>query len=147
MQVLLKESVEHLGEVGDLVDVKDGYGRNYLVPKGFATIVTRKNRKSIETEIAVHTSRKEAELEVLREEAKTISEAKCTVAVKADENDKLYGSVTQEEVAKSLAISGIKIDPRKISIPKQIKSIGVFDVRVKLHKEISADLKVWVVKE
>lgn len=147
MRILLKESVEHLGESGQLVEVKAGYARNFLVPYGKAVVVTRSNKKSIEKEIEKYVVLEEKRLVGLRELATKISEANCTVAVQADENDKLYGSVTTEEIAKALKLSGLDISPKSIKIGKALRSIGVFEVKVHLDATIDAVLKVWVVKE
>jgi large subunit ribosomal protein L9 len=147
MQVLLKQSVEHLGETGELVDVKAGYARNFLVPKGKAVPVNRKNRRSIEMEIQKFKALEDKRLEKLREQASSLSEANCTVAVQADENDKLYGSVTQEDIARALKIAGFDVAPKTVRIPKPIRAIGVFEVKVMFGSDVSADLKVWVVKE
>ena len=147
MEILLKEPVEHLGSTGQLVDVKAGYARNYLIPKGKAIYVTRKNRKSIEKEIGKYEVLEQKRLAGLRDYAEKVSNTNCTVAVKADENDRLYGSVTAEEIARSLAVAGIEVTPKAISIPKAIRSIGVFEVKLNLGSGVNADLKVWVVKE
>lgn len=147
MRILLKESVEHLGESGQLVEVKPGYARNFLVPKGKAVVVTRSNKKSIEKEIEKYKVLEEKRLDDLRDLAGKIAEANCTVAVQADENDKLYGSVTAEEITKSLKLAGIDILPKQVKIGKPIRSIGVFEVKIHLDASIDATLKVWVVKE
>jgi len=147
MRILLKESVEHLGEFGQLVEVKSGYARNFLVPKGKAIVVTKANKKSIEKEIEKFQILEEKRLGGLKQLAAKISEANCTVAVKADENDKLYGSVTAEEIVKALKLSGIEVSSKSIKIAKPIRAIGVFEVKVHLESSIDALLKVWVVKE
>ena len=147
MEVLLKQSVEHLGETGELVKVKAGFARNFLVPKGKAVPVNRKNRKSIEVEIQKFKALEDKRLAKLREQATKLSEANCTVAVQADENDKLYGSVTQEDIARALKIAGYDVAPKTIRIPKPIRAIGVFEVKVLFGSDVAADLKVWVVKE
>ena len=147
MQVLLKQYVDHLGQAGEMTEVKSGYARNYLIPTGRAVIVDKNNRRSVEKEIAKYRALEEKRLTKLREQAKAISEANCTVAVQADENDKLYGSVTQEDIARALKLAGFEIVPKSIRIPKPIRAIGVFEVKVLFGSEISADLKVWVVKE
>jgi large subunit ribosomal protein L9 len=147
MQILLKENVEHLGSTGELVDVKSGYARNYLVPKGYAINVTRKNIKSIEVEIEKFRVIEQKKLAVTQELAKKLAEANCTIAVQADENDKLFGSVTAEEIVKAVKVSDLTIEAKQIKIPRAIKSIGVFDVKVELEMGVVADLKVWVVKE
>jgi large subunit ribosomal protein L9 len=147
MEVLLKESVEHLGELGDLVQVKPGFARNFLIPKGKATLVHRKNRKSIEKEIQKYQAIENKRIDKLRVFADELSKAGCTVAVQADENDKLYGSVASEDIAKALKLGGFDVSPKAISTPKPIRAIGVFEAQVDLGSEVVATLKVWVVKE
>jgi large subunit ribosomal protein L9 len=147
MQVLLKENVEHLGKTGELVDVKSGYARNYLVPKGFAINVTRKNIKSIELEIEKYRVIEQKKLAVTQELAKKLAEANCTIAVQADENDKLFGAVTAEDIVKAIKVSDFNVEAKQIKIPRAIKSIGVFDIKVNFDMGVVADLKVWVVKE
>jgi large subunit ribosomal protein L9 len=147
MEVLLKESVEHLGELGDLVRVKPGYARNFLIPQGKATLVHRKNRKSIEREIQKYQSIEQKRIEKLKSFAAEIEKAGCTVAVQADENDKLYGSVTPEDIAKALKLGGFDVVPKMIKTPKPIRAIGVFEAEVNLGSDVVATPKVWVVKE
>jgi large subunit ribosomal protein L9 len=147
VQVLLKQSVEHLGQTGEMVEVKPGYARNYLVPRGCAIVVDKKNRRSIEKEIEKYKALEEKQLVKLRSQASALAEANCTVAVQADENDKLYGSVTPEEISRSLKIAGFDVPPKAVRIPKAIRAIGVFEVVVNLGNGVNADLKVWVVKE
>jgi len=147
MEVLLKESVEHLGELGDLVQVKPGYARNFLIPQGKATLVHRKNRKSIEKEIQKYQSLEQSRIEKLKAFAAEIGKAGCTVAVQADENDKLYGSVTPEDIAKALKLGGFDVSPKMIKTAKPIRAIGVFEAEVHLGADVVATPKVWVVKE
>lgn len=147
MEVLLKESVEHLGELGDLVQVKPGFARNYLIPQGKATLVHRKNRKSVEREIQKYQAIEQKRIDKLKTYAAELEKAGCTVAVQADENDKLYGSVTPEEIAKSLKLGGFDVSPKAISTAKPIRAIGVFEAEVDLGSGVVATIKVWVVKE
>lgn len=146
MQILLNEAVEHLGSPGDLVEVKSGYARNFLLPRNKAIVVTRQNRPTIEKEIEKHRRKETKRLDGLRQQAEKLSAVNCTVVSKADENDKLYGSVTPADIAKALKVSGFDIPPKKIVIPEPIRAVGVYTVKVQLEKDIAADLKVWVVK-
>ncbi|MBF0244186.1 MAG: 50S ribosomal protein L9 [Planctomycetes bacterium] len=146
MQILLMEEVEHLGKAGQLVEVKPGYARNYLVPHGKARMVTRNNVSAIEKDLERIKALDKKHREELRGIAAKLSDVNCTVECRADENDKLYGSVTGVEIAKVLKISGIEINPKCIELPEAIKKIGVYDVVVKLETDIKAALKVWVVK-
>lgn len=147
MELLLKDKVEKLGFPGQVVKVKPGYARNFLLPQGLAIMVTRENRKSIEKEIEKFKVQEKKRIQDLEELAARIVVAKCTVAVQADESDKLYGSVTQEDIARALKLSDLDVNPKIIKIKKPIKSIGVHEIKVQLDKAVSADLKVWVVKE
>jgi large subunit ribosomal protein L9 len=147
MQVLLKQFVDHLGKAGEMAEVKAGFARNYLVPTGRAIVVDKNKRRSVEKEIAKYRNLEEKRLTKLRDQAKGLAEANCTVAVQADENDKLYGSVSQEDIARSLKLAGFDVSPKSIRIPKPIRAIGVFEVKVLFGSDISSDLKVWVVKE
>lgn len=147
MQVLLKKSVDHLGQTGEMVEVKAGYARNYLVPKGCAIVVDKKNRRTIEKEIEKYKALEEKQLSKLRSQASALSQANCTVAVRADDNDKLFGAVTTEQISRSLKIAGFDVPPKSLKIPKAIRAIGVFEVIVNLGNGVTADLKVWVVKE
>lgn len=147
MKILLREAVEHLGNAGEFVAVKDGYARNFLIPKGMAVRVTRQNAASIEKEVEMHKAREEKRMQALQESADKIEEANCTVSCRADDNDRLYGSVTQADIAKSLKVSGFEVSPKQIEIDQPIRQIGVHSVRVRFDKKIVAEVKVWVVKE
>ena len=147
MKVLLNADLENLGKVGDLVDVKPGYARNYLFPNDFAIEVTKHN-----LEIMVHRKKKadkKRELEKLSaEELKTRIEAlKIEITKKAGENDVLFGSVTTIEIEKILNEKGIKIERKKIHLDEPIKKTGSFISRVKLFEDVEAQLKIEVLKE
>ena len=146
MQLILKEDVPTLGKMGDLVSVKRGYGRNYLVPKGLASEATPRNVRRLDHEKRVIEARRVK----LLAEAKTIADKLAAVSViiqkSTTEEDKLYGSVTNREIAEALVKEGIEIDRRKIDVVEPIRSLGVFTVKVKLATELTCDLKVWVVK-
>ncbi len=147
MRVLLKAALEHLGRPGELVVVKPGFARNFLVPRGLAMEVTRDNQRTVEMEMKRQKGREEKRRAQLQDMARRISEANCTVAAKADESDKLYGSVTPAEIVKALKLVGLDVDPKAVHLDDPIKAVGVFTVKVVLDTGVSADLKVWVVKE
>jgi large subunit ribosomal protein L9 len=147
MQVILRERLENLGNAGDVVSVKPGYARNYLVPKGLAYEATDANLKRIgrEREQAV---RREAEaVGAARESAKAIEGLSVTFTARAGEEGKLFGSITSSDIAEKLAEQGVEIDRRQIQLDEPIKALGVFTVPVRLHSEVRPELKVWVVKE
>jgi large subunit ribosomal protein L9 len=144
MKVLLKEDIPKLGSVGDEVEVKDGYGRNFLIPTGKALVATPKNLKQFrhQKSIVDHKVRK------LKGEAETVSEklAKLSLSVtkKVGEQGKLFGSVTSQEIAELISAKGVDIDRRKIQLSEPIKSLGEFKVPVKLHPEIIAEVSLTV---
>jgi large subunit ribosomal protein L9 len=147
MEVILKEDVHNLGHRGDLVKVAAGYGRNYLLPRKLAVPATDGNRKMVEAQKTAGI-RKEA---VERGDAQKLSDmlagVQVTVSRKAGEGDHLFGSVTAIDVADALAAKGYQIDRRKIQLDEPLKSLGSFDVAVKLHKDVTASVKVHVTKE
>jgi large subunit ribosomal protein L9 len=147
MQVILRERLEHLGNAGDVVSVKPGYARNYLVPKGLAYEANDANLKRIGRE-REQAARREAEaVGAARESAKAIEGLSVTFTARAGEEGKLFGSITSSDIAEKLAEQGVTIDRRQIQLDEPIKALGVFTVPVRLHAEVRPELKVWVVKE
>lgn len=147
MNIILTEDVESLGSAGALVKVKDGFARNYLIPGGKAMVATTQNVKLLEHQkqlVQGRLNKLKREAELL---ARKIEEVSCTVAKQAGEEDKIFGAVTAADIQGSLAHEGIEIDRRKIQLDEPLKSLGIFTVPVKLHPEVTAQLKVWVVKE
>ena len=147
MNVILTEDVAHLGSAGDMLKVKDGYARNYLIPKCSAIVATTENVKQLE-----HQKRQvQAKLNKLKKDsegiAKKIESISCTIARAAGEEDKLFGSVTSADIYTSLKNEGIEVDKKKILLDEPIKSLGIFTVPIKIQSEVTANLKVWVVKE
>jgi large subunit ribosomal protein L9 len=147
MKVILREDVENLGRGGELVDVKPGYGRNYLLPRGLAVVANPKNIREIEHQKAV-ASAKAAKMKASAEAlAKRLSDTPLTVKRKAGEQDKLFGSVTAMDLAEALAQRGLAIDRRSIDLGEPIKTLGDFEVPVKLHHEVVGKVKVKVEAE
>ncbi len=147
MQVILKERLEHLGNAGDVVTVKPGYARNYLVPKGLAYEANDANLKRIARE-REQAARHEAEaVGAARESAKAIEGLSVTFTARAGEEGKLFGSITSSDIAEKLAEQGVEIDRRQIQLEEPIKALGVFTVPIRLHAEVRPELKVWVVKD
>ena len=147
MKIILKKDVENLGVAGDIVKVKDGFARNYLVPKGFAIVATRSNMKIVD-ELKANEAKKTKKAETTAQNtAKKLQDISVTVAVKAGEDDKLFGAVTAQIIADLVAEKGIEIDKHNILLDEPIKELGVFDVPVKVGAGIKAQVKVWVVKE
>jgi large subunit ribosomal protein L9 len=147
MEVILRESVQHLGATGDVVKVKDGYARNYLLPKGLAYPATEANKKKIAYEAARIATQRAAEKGAAEVEAARLAEVRLTFAVKVGEEDKLYGSVTASDLQRKLEELGIKIDKRKVDLPEPIRELGEFRVGIKLHADVRPEIQVSVVKE
>ena len=147
MQIILKKDIEKLGKAGESVSVKDGYARNFLIPKGLALSASQANLKIVEQEKEKATLRQEKEKKDAQSLAQKISSISCTITVQAGEDGKLYGSVTNQDVASAYKLEGINIDKRKIELPQPIKEVGVFKIQVRLNPEVIAQAKVWVVKE
>ena len=147
MEVILLSDVEKLGNAGDVVAVKEGYARNYLVPQKKAILCTKGNRKMIEEQKRLVALRKGKEKERFMQLAEKISSISCTISAQAGEEDKLYGAVTNADIQKALTTEGIELDKRKIQLEEPIKKLGIYTVEIELHPEVKASLKVWVVKE
>jgi large subunit ribosomal protein L9 len=147
MEVILRADIDKLGRQGDVVRVAEGYGRNYLVPKGLAMAVTPANKALIAREKKALEERVRKEKDELAELAGRIGSMRFVAPRKVGENDVLYGSVTASDVADFLAGKGLEIDKRKVQLPEPIKKLGDHLVTIKLHPEIEARLKVLVSKE
>jgi len=147
MKLILKDDVKGLGGMGQEIDVADGYGRNYLIPKGLAMVATVGNLKILKNEIS-QKGRKIVKLKGEAEDlAKRIEKISCRLAKKAGESDKLFGSVTSQEIAEQLKKEGFNIDKRKIDIDTPIKNLGTHSVSIRVYPGVVANLKVEVVKE
>jgi len=147
MKIILKKDVENLGVAGDVLKVKDGYARNYLVPKGMAIVATRSNMKIVD-ELKANEAKKAQKAETAAQDiAKKLQDISVTVSVKVGEDDKLFGAVTTPMIAELVAEKGIEIDKHNILLDEPIKELGVFDVPVKVGAGVKAEVKVWVVKE
>jgi large subunit ribosomal protein L9 len=147
MKVILTEDISHLGTAGSLITVKDGYARNFLIPGSKAVKATMQNMKSLE-----HQKRQiQEKLNKIKKEgmglAERIEAISCTIAKTAGEEDKLFGSVTTADIQNSLKNEGINIDKKRIILTEPIRKLGIFSVPVKIHPEVTATLKVWVVNE
>lgn len=147
MEIILREAVPHLGAAGDVVKVKDGYARNYLLPKGLAYPATEGNRKRVTFEADRLARLRETEKQSAEGEAAKLAGVSLTFPMKVGEEDKLYGSVTASDIQRRLEEQGIHVDKRKIDLPEPIRSLGEFRVGIKLHAEVRPELTVVVVKE
>ena len=147
MKVILVEDVDKLGSIGDEIEVKDGYARNFLIPSKLAIAATAGAIKVLEQKkqkLAKIELKKREEFEKLAEK---MNEFSCTINVEAGEDEKLFGSVTSDMIAEQLLAEGMEIDKRKIELEEPIKALGVYTVDIKLHPEVKAQVRVWVVKK
>ncbi len=145
MEVILNESIESLGKAGDIVNVSDGYARNYLIPKGIAIVANKKNLVQIEKQRAAileRAAKMRQEFEALAEQ---LEKLELEIPVKVGEEEKLYGSVTTMDIAKAIEDKGYQVDRKKIVLHEPIKALGEYEVPVKLSPDVTATLKVKVV--
>ncbi len=145
MKVILTEEIRGLGTRGDVVNVKDGYARNYLLPKNLAREATAGNMKSIEQERKKWAALAQQEKTAAEKAAASVQGVKITVQKRVGENGQLFGSVTANEIADALEAKGIAVDKRRIELAHSIKSVGTHDVDVRLHREVTAHVQVEVV--
>jgi large subunit ribosomal protein L9 len=147
MEVILREDIDKLGTRGQMVKVTSGYARNFLLPRRMAVAATESNKKIVEQERQAHL-RKETKLQAEAADlAKLMSSVELTIAQKAGENDQLFGSVTASDVAVALEKAGYTIDRRKVHLDEPIKTLGDFKASVRLHREVTVDVPVHVVRE
>ena len=147
MEVILREDVDKLGRRGEVVKVAEGYGRNFLLPRGLALVVNEANKAMIAKERKAHELRLAKEKAEFQAVADRIASLRYIAPRKVGENDVLYGSVTSGDVAEFLKAKGIEIDKRKIQLDEPIKHLGEHELKIKLHPEVTATLKLLVTKE
>ena len=147
MELILREDIDKLGDRGQIVKVADGYARNFLLPKRLAVPATAANKKIIEQERQGHLRREAKEQGDAADLAKLLSGVSVTFKQKAGEQDQLFGSVTVKDIAEALELQNFTIERRKIHLEEPIKQLGQYKVTVKLHREVSAEIEVNVVKE
>jgi len=145
VQVILSEDVQSLGQAGELVNVKPGFAFNYLIPQGKAIAATEASKRELEHQRRVITEKVRRELEVLEGERKKIDGVVVEITAQAGEEGKLFGSVTTLQISEKLAEQGIDVDRRRIDLPEAIKTLGEHAVVVKLHRQLTATIKVKVV--
>ncbi len=147
MKIILTQDVEDLGKCGDVIDVKTGYGRNYLLPRNLAVAASKGNLKAIDElkgRQELRSSKKRREAELIRSKIEKVS---CTAEVNVGEDDKVFGSVTAPMIAELLLAEGVEIDRKKINLEEPLKALGVYTIPIKINSEVTANLKVWVVKK
>jgi large subunit ribosomal protein L9 len=147
MEIILREDVQHLGKVGEVVKVKDGYARNYLLPQGLAYPATDANKQRIAFEGERVAKQRAAEKSAAETEATRIAEVQITFPMKVGEEDKLYGSVTASDIQRKLEELGIHVDKRKVDLQEPIRELGEFQVGIKLHPDVRPEVRITVVRE
>jgi large subunit ribosomal protein L9 len=147
MQVILRDRLENLGNAGDVVDVKAGYARNYLIPKGLAYEATTANVRRIEAERAAQSRRDAETVSEARQRAAALEGVSLTFHARAGQEGKLFGSITNGDIADKLAEQGITIERRQIELDEPIKSLGVTSVPIRLHPQVRPEIKVWIIAE
>jgi large subunit ribosomal protein L9 len=145
MKVILIDEIRGLGSRGDVVNVKDGYARNYLLPKNLAREATPGNMKSVDQERKKWALLAQKEKEIAAKAADVVKGTKITVQKRVGENGQLFGSVTANEIADALNAKGLEVDKRRIELAHPIKSLGTHDVEVRLHRDVSAQIQVEVI--
>ena len=147
MKVILMEDIAKLGKMGQMVQTKDGFARNYLIPKKLAVLANPQNVKSLEHQKTLVAQKKNRIKKDAEDLAKRIENVSCTIAKAAGEEDRLFGAVTSKDIEESLKDEGIAVDRKKVLLDEPIKTLGIYKVPIKLHPEVTANLKIWVVKE
>lgn len=147
MKVILRKNFESLGNIGEVVEVKEGYARNFLIPRKIAYAAMSGNLKALEDEKKNLARKTEKELQEAEKLATELEKVSVTIPVQVGEEDKIFGSVTTQMIADALKEKDFEIDKRKIEIVEAIKTLGIYNVNVKLHSHVSAVIKVWVVRE
>lgn len=147
MKVILRKNIENLGNVGDVVNVKDGYARNYLFPRELAYLATDTAIKRIEIEKRKTLSKLAKEKEMAEKLAAQLAEIQLSIPMKVTEEGNLYASVNNQIIAEKLNEMNFQIDKKQVLLDEAIKTLGVFDVKIKVHPEITTSIKVWVINE
>lgn len=147
MKVILRTNVEKLGKIGDTIEVKEGFAMNYLIPRNYAYPALPGKLASLAQEKAVYDKRQEKEIHAAQKIAAELEKVQVSIPVQVGEEDKIFGSVTAQMIGDALKEKGFDFDKRKIELEEPIKTLGIFDVKVRLHSSVSAPIKVWVVRE
>ncbi len=147
MKILLKKEIKKLGNVGDVVDVANGYARNYLLPKKLATVVTKGNIEQINLQMLKNEEKRKEEIKDLQALAAKIADISYTITVKTNKEGKLFGSVTAIDIAKVLSEKGFQIDEKMVVLEAPIKKCELHNITVVLHPDVNAQCRVWIVSE
>ena len=147
MEVILSQDIPKLGRVGEVVKVKEGFARNWLLPRKLAYVATSTNLKKIE----LQKKKRQFQYDQERKDAETLAEklskVSCTVNVEVNDLDKLYGAISEADVTRALEVEGFKVDKKNVIFDKPIEELGIFEVGVKLHSEVTAKIRLWVTKK
>jgi large subunit ribosomal protein L9 len=147
MKVILREDVERLGQRGDIITVKDGYARNYLIPRKLALVATPGNLKTFKEERKQRDVREHKTQRLADQMAKKLKSVSITATVSVGDEDRVFGSVTAQTISSLLKEKGFDIDKKKVELEEPIKALGVYTVPIRLHHDVQGKVKVWVVKE
>ncbi len=147
MRVILTQNISNLGTIGNIVNVKNGYARNYLIPNGMVAPADESNKKALSAQLRALEKKKIVLLEEAKKQAKAFENLSITLAKKVGEDEKIFGSVTTAEIEAQLLKEGITASRKDIEVLDDIKKVGVYQAQVKLHPEVVAKFKVWVVAE
>lgn len=147
MEVILYQNVPNLGKIGEVLKVKDGYARNFLLPRKIAFPATQENINRIEQEKKRRLAAYEEDKKKAEAKAEELSKVSCTINVEVNDLEKLYGAITVADVAKALEAEGHKFDRKDVVFEKPIEELGIFEVGIKLHPEVTAKIRVWVTKK
>jgi len=146
MKVILQEDVANLGTTGQVVEVADGYGRNYLLPRSLAVLADERNTHRMEHQKRLAAARQSKIIAAAKDLAAKITGSAVSIKRQAGTEDKIFGSVTNQDVAEALAAQGVTVDRRNIVLPEPIRNIGVFQIPVKVHRDVEASVKVYVIR-
>jgi large subunit ribosomal protein L9 len=147
MNIILMENVEKLGHVGDVVKVKDGYARNYLLPRHLGVPATEGNIKRIEKEKARRLAQEEVVKKEAEKKAEALSKISLTIATEVNDQEKLYGAISETEILEAFHAEGQTIDKKSLVLEKPIDDLGIFEIGVKLHPQVIAKIRLWVTKK
>lgn len=147
MKVILRKNFNQLGQIGDLVNVKEGFARNFLFPRQIALIANDSNLKALEEEKKQASSKEAKLLDIANKLSAELEKVSVTIPVTVGEDEKLFGAVTTKMIAEALKDKGYDIDHRKIDVEEPIKALGIYDVKIKVHADVTASVKTWVVRD
>lgn len=145
IEVLLTETVKPLGEQGDIVRVKPGYARNYLLPQGFATVATEHNKRMVERHREQIAAIEAERIKQFRERGAAIAKYSVTLEANANDDGHLYGSIVESDISGALNAAGYQVEPDHVKLEGPLKELGMYTVRIELHPEVNTEVKVWVV--